>query len=254
MNTNLQRMIVIPPDLFQYFKDTVYEDKELGSLDKEMRKILRNKKLNSTQKWYEYRQNLIKYGNKKRNMLTKPSSKQPTYSVGVQTNRLKQKQQMESSTQTRIPNLKEGSVQTHLIPNEVNDEVFLAEGEKEVFVPPSETYLDVPYDMDDTIRHRALSASGAAKRIKERKSINPSEFRVFENDQGDVITVPIFSDEEGEGEKSVAKRSQRIAAKKATKQLELNFPVRKNVPRVTKAKSLSTPDNNLSSIEWTNIR
>lgn len=64
--SNLQRMIVIPPDIFEKFKHAVLEDGQLTELDKNMKSILHNNKLTDLNKWHLYRQNLIKYSSMKR--------------------------------------------------------------------------------------------------------------------------------------------------------------------------------------------
>jgi hypothetical protein len=59
-------MLVLPPEVYEKFKNEIQDDRNLSMLDKKMKAILKNKKLNPIQKWYLYRQQLIKYANIRR--------------------------------------------------------------------------------------------------------------------------------------------------------------------------------------------
>ena len=113
---NLQRMIVIPPEIFEKFKHLVLGDEQLTDLDKMMKSILYNKKLNDLNKWHLYRQNLIKYSSVKRKNAHESKFKWPAVKhvegVGVQT--ISTKDQPNSPTAS----------QTDEIPDVAIDEVF----------------------------------------------------------------------------------------------------------------------------------
>lgn len=83
--SNLQRMIVIHPELFKKFKHIITEDQNLTELDKKMKSILHNKNLNDINKWYQYRESLFKFSFLKNNKLTK---KMHTQDNSTQTDRL----------------------------------------------------------------------------------------------------------------------------------------------------------------------
>lgn len=83
--SNLQRMIVIHPELFNKFKHIITEDQNLTQLDKKMKLILHNKNLNDINKWYQYRECLFKFSFLKNNKFTK---KMYTQDNSTQTNRL----------------------------------------------------------------------------------------------------------------------------------------------------------------------
>lgn len=48
---NLQRMIVIPDHTFEKWKNIVLDDEKMSNLDKNMKSILNNTKLNDITKW-----------------------------------------------------------------------------------------------------------------------------------------------------------------------------------------------------------
>lgn len=63
----LSKMYLLSPETFQKYKNNIINEHALSDLDKRMLKILYNKKMNNVQKWYNYRQQLIRYTNLERN-------------------------------------------------------------------------------------------------------------------------------------------------------------------------------------------
>lgn len=91
---SLQQYIVISPETFEELKPFLNFEKELSSLDREIYKILKDRKINNTEKWLRYRQSLIKQSEIRRKKVQLPKSierptnnlyKFPSYSVGTQT-------------------------------------------------------------------------------------------------------------------------------------------------------------------------
>lgn len=69
-------MVVVPPELFDKWKDVFLEDQKLSFLDKEMKNVLNNSKLDDINKWYLYREKLLKYlHSKKKNDSSNNKSK-----------------------------------------------------------------------------------------------------------------------------------------------------------------------------------
>lgn len=64
---NLQRMLVIPPTLFEKWRELILEDKHLTDLDLKMKKIIKLKNVPTGKKWYLYRQQLMMEANRRRN-------------------------------------------------------------------------------------------------------------------------------------------------------------------------------------------
>ncbi len=60
-NQKMQKMISIPPDLFDKVKDYVMHDQKHSELDQSMNKILQNKHMNAHDKWLLYREKLLKF-------------------------------------------------------------------------------------------------------------------------------------------------------------------------------------------------
>lgn len=59
MASNLHRMIVVPPTLFERWKELVTEDRQLTQLDRNMKKIMKMKHIPEDRKWYFYRHQLM---------------------------------------------------------------------------------------------------------------------------------------------------------------------------------------------------
>lgn len=70
----LSKMYLLSPETFQKYKNNILNESALSDLDKRMLKILYNKKMNNIQKWYNYRQQLIRYTNLERNNVSHMNS------------------------------------------------------------------------------------------------------------------------------------------------------------------------------------
>lgn len=77
-DNRIKRMILLTPEIFENLKDILNLDNSLNNFDREIYQILKDKKLNPSQKWYRYRQSLIRQSEtfRKRNKL--PLVKQNT--------------------------------------------------------------------------------------------------------------------------------------------------------------------------------
>lgn len=264
---NLQRMIVIPPELYNKLKDNFNNDKELSHLDKSMKEIL-NKKLSDNEKWYIYRQKLIKFANKRRQQLQERSysnhhhqlkQQKPSNSnrqigrtilsnMSTQTNPESQAVRKSRKIQTDIAKTDDVGTQYY----NPQDEIYTFENPLQQSKPTTISNIDSEtddevFDNDDEIRNLAFSASPAGKRIKERKSLSSSDVRMFETDDGDVITIPIF--ERPKKDTSV-NRLLRSSTKKADAQTLLQFPVRKKTSKIESGKSNPKPPAALDISKW----
>lgn len=237
---SLQRMIVIPPDTFERWKNIVVEDKKLSELDREMRKILYDNKLNTISKWYHYRQNLLKYlnTNRKRHIMHNFNTKKQITNVDTQTKIVNYKNKMAQTlpinhhsvgtqvklmkTLEEIPSLEEvfgNSNQFSSLEEEGNyDETT---GENDL----------IELDVDDIVRTKALEGQpNSVKIIKERKSMDPNEYRVFELNTGEQINVPVEK-------QMITRATLKRGRLPDTTQTLLAFPHKKK----TKSNSTSTP-------------
>jgi hypothetical protein len=214
---NLQRMIVIPSHTFEKWKNIVIHDQKLSDLDKNMKLILNNTKLNDFTKWQLYRQNLIKFTNSAR-MFNK-STKSKLQSAN------NNKRLMDVSTETRRIIKREKGVGTDIAVKDeetdtadIPDQFIPVKGRKQAKVSPNKTMEDIfqtsnkftsldedvfdnnisdndknyTLDQDDTITRRALeNQSQNVKIVRERKSMNPAEYRAFELSNGEEVNVPV---------------------------------------------------------------
>lgn len=190
---SLQRMIVIPGDTFERWKKIVTEDKKLSNLDREMKKILFNNKLNDVSKWHFYRQNLLKYLNTKRrhnNVATQ------YLDANIQTDPVKYKHK---KLQTLKPDVNSIGTQVTLMkpPEELPsiEEVFGSQNRFSSLEDESNTTGEdelLELDMDDYVRNKALEGQPSSVKIfKERASLDPNEYRLFELNNGDTVNVPV---------------------------------------------------------------
>lgn len=62
----LQKVIVMPIDVYNNMKKLMMNDDEISTFDKEMKLILHNKKLSDSEKWDLYREKMIHYESKLR--------------------------------------------------------------------------------------------------------------------------------------------------------------------------------------------
>ena len=192
--TNLERMIIIPPEIFDKWKHIITEDQNLSELDRKMKTILYDKNLNNINKWYQYRENLLKYSfSKKSNPKFDLSLKPITSEKSMQTNRvvkLNQMIQTEDELQYQNPHLINQAVQTE---NDYNKNVFESNKNDEVFGTHLYSESDESDEIDLDDKTRALALQGVPKNVKitrERLSIDPSSYKAYELSNGEVVTVP----------------------------------------------------------------
>lgn len=255
---NLQRMIVLHPEQYNKLKDNLLDDNELSQIDKAMKTILLNKNLNDIQKWHLYRNQLVKLGDKRRKQLLRSPAKplmanknleieeetpSRTYmrNMSTQTSRIIRKHK---DTQTKTKKYADTSMQTNPYedvyetePQEISQEY----NKKPIIVDDDSDYSDNVFT-EENIKKRALSAVSSGSRLKERKSINSSSVRVFETDDGSVISVPLFDR---------PKKQYSLRSESKIKQSELNFPIRKK-QNISKSQNKNLKDlKSTKTSSWT---
>lgn len=222
--SNLQRMVVMPPDTFDRWKKIVLEDTKLSCLDKELKNILYNTKLNDISKWQLYRQNLFRYLNSKLNrhngFAKSPLNSTETRKLYIRDvdTQTKKKSVRNKKEQTLSPCRESVGIQTKLLPERQSfgtqtsfrpmktlepiqpiEEIF---GDSSRFSSLEMEDNDVDdddddvseelLDMDEDVREKALQGQPSSVKIsRERKSLDPTEYRSFELSNGDSITVPV---------------------------------------------------------------
>lgn len=244
---NLQRMILIPGHTFEKWKNIFIHDDKMSDLDKNMRTILHNAKLDDMSKWHLYRQNLIRFSNSKRSFdksMLNSSQKRPVLKdVSTETKVFKrskdvQTEKMGQDVATQFNGepwevVKKNKLSSSFKPiNEVFETSNIFESlDEDGFKNQPNNEIDIVDDLsdqDDSIRRRALEGqSPNVKIVRERRSANPDEYRLFELNTGDAVTVTIDDNE---------KRLTRSRAKK----LKFDRPVQPN--KKNKPSSSSTPN------------
>lgn len=200
---SLQRMIVIPPDTFERWKNIVVEDKKLSDLDQEMKKILYNNKLNDIDKWHFYRQNLLRYLNAKQEQRQNINNFSKTNVITEA-----QKNLRDMDTQTKTVYYKHKTAQTlptaqKSIGSQANFMEFIDDPPSTLdtsnIFPTLENKGDdidgedeIELDVSDIVREKALEGQSKTTKIfRERQSFDRDAYRVFDLNNGETVNVPV---------------------------------------------------------------
>lgn len=214
---SLQRMIIIPPDVFEKWRHIIIDDKRISELDRKMKNIIYNKNLNDIDKWYHYRENLLKYTfNRKNDKLNinelKRSSKPSaiTSEKESQTNYLKKEklETIDEETQTQFNDDEEGEnnikqQNNTLIKKKSLNQIFESMGEDDASFKigqnlknnneNTETKFndDEENNMDDEEHDRMMALADQPKNIGIHRRLSSSAvFKTYELTNGDVVSVP----------------------------------------------------------------
>lgn len=177
--SNLQRMVVLTPELFEKLK-SLQNSKEnhLMLLDKELSNILNDKKINENDKWYLYRQLLNQYCDKKRQISdSKNEATQTIPSESKQSQTITKRCANKKSNTEIIPQIDQ-STETDKI------EQFFGNTELQHF--------DSDISINDEDERRLSSSAAARKLIKKvkKKPVDPNKsYEIIEDGDGGYITV-----------------------------------------------------------------
>lgn len=258
--SNLQRMIVIHPELFKKFKHIITEDQNLTELDKKMKAILHNKNLNDINKWYHYRESLLKFSFLKKNKIKLLSpSKLSTMENSTQTNNLVNRHKEIQATHSS----QEMSTQTNHISNTKTYSP-KSDDKMEIFsnvndnIDVNEELSNDDFDDDDEIRKLALENQPiGVKILKERKTTKAAanKYRIFELSNGEDVTVPIFKEKMLTRSTALATGKLSSQSPKQLIQSALPFKTVKKPKTVKETKkntpSSSSPATKKSDLSWT---
>lgn len=209
----MQRMIVIPTDVFTKLKNLLDNDKNLDILDQNMKKVLYSKNLNSVQKWYMYRQNLMKYGDQKRRVSLLPTKygyhNPSSKNAETQTKFKLLKNKETQSTPLHFDNIKQlgddvfnfdpvkEKQQQHYT---IDDDVFYSADQQQQqpnryqYRDKTDKYMDVDddgeWDEEEEVQKLALKEIAPDERLTRRLSAN-TNIRMFDTNKGDIITVAL---------------------------------------------------------------
>lgn len=238
---SLQKMFIIPPEIFEKWKHMTMMDKRLSDLDRQMKSVLYNNKLPDMEKWHLYRQNLQKHIHSAKQIgkfvNLKNEHLKHLESVGVQTKPIYKRHKNE---QTEAVMNKDFSTQTRMeeddiISNTSNN----SEGLENIF-ETSNMYSSIgDSDMDLS----AIPEDVDARDIVRERTSKDASLRILEMKNGDVITMPI-SDKKKSKKRKVLKTPE-----KGSKQSTLNFNSRKSA-RIAAASTMKKVKKHSSPLKW----
>lgn len=210
-------MIVLPPETFEKWKHIITDDTQLSALDKEMKKILYNKKLNALNKWHYYRENLMSYmKTKKTNDRFYPYKKQqPGISASTQVNEYDLYRIKNNKIETPETNVDVKQIDNNINIIDQTEWIKPKKFSKRKSIPKADDIyernpfdsleeknisIDSPtkdlsqeneyYDPDDSVRAAALEGFPEnVKIVKEGKSYDPDDYRTFQLSNNKLIKI-----------------------------------------------------------------
>lgn len=255
--SNLQRMIVIPSEIFEKIKHFVLDDSKLSELDKNMKSILRNNKLTDLNKWHLYRQNLLNYSAMKRKIAHQNKfkwypkqlqSSQPSIrhveGVGVQTKQIYTKNKeantdplevFDKYTQANIPVMQKEYTDM--------DDQFSSKPTEVAIENTEDEEVSDDDDDDSIVTDERIDPRDI---LRERASSDPDIYRSFEMKDGTTISVPT--------KKAVNSKGVLRAPKPGSQQTTLNIPVRKSNRILTVQTIKRSEKERLQNQPWTSIK
>lgn len=255
-------MLLLSPEVYSKLKDEIEMTANQSIFDRAMKKILQNKDMSDSEKWYNYRNQLISFLNhnrKSRRTLDKETNLFLPHEHNV-----KQKSLRDNTTQTKL--IFNDDMITQTSPG-LAAKNFRNEEEEEVFEEPYE--ITPPRRSLSPAGKRRLSASGIAKTLKPPPKIQRTisarekDYKIVTAEDGITqYTVPVdmtvdeASDlieelEQVEKQKTVSKPSILRPSQLDSGQYALSFPVRKPVIRQSeRLKTKKDRTKSTSDIAW----
>lgn len=225
---NLQKVIVIPVEVYNNMKKLILNDDDISSFDKEMKLILHDKKLSDSEKWEVYREKLIHYGEKLQKSLSENDDKLNikkiihVESTPTQTKRVFSKDKATSSDISQSIGCTQTDLENHQI------------------IPPIESVFESTnfYDsLREDISGHNLSSSFHDNSVQNKAHISPSktvkrkiksshsDVDLYEMVNGDIVTV--VKKEKKDDSSSTQKAKKFVSAKSSAKSLKQQQKQRK---------------------------
>jgi hypothetical protein len=189
---NLQDMIMIPKELFDKFKKLLGDETELTNIDKRLKDIMLDEKLNEYDRWLLYRQAILQKPNKRNGGGDAVTEKiKPTTTTTSTNTTTPSKRQKE-----KVYEIRTNKMQQQEENNEENKDE--GEEEEEEEVERESTRLDHNYALEELYDKKALSVSSPNSKLKKITSpYSKKKYRVFENSAtGEQITVFLSGDDD----------------------------------------------------------
>lgn len=189
---SLQKVVVIPFDIYNSLKSTIFTDVDSSEFDKDMKLILHDKKLTDLEKWELYREKLIHFGENVRASGYKTDHQIlpkliHVESVGSQTKYLSKK---DNETSTDSKTLSVGITQTPLVNSQI--------------IPPLEQVFETTnsfHSLQDGVEEPEISNDFNFRNISSARKLSSSntvrkklkskhhDIDLYEMENGDVVTV-----------------------------------------------------------------
>jgi hypothetical protein len=224
-------MLLISPSAYDRIKAEVCPSTNYSPLENKMMEIMENYELNDIEKWYQFRHELAKYTNQKKQLDRKPATAiNRLRDTGMQTKRIPKRDQeiqINFTSQTE-PNHKTSQTNENTL---------------ETFHENFDTVHEEEQDSTSLINSQpVVSAMSVAKIMKSGKE-DKKQYKVTQELDGSVVTE-FFSDAESEKEEEdIVKKTQ----KKSTKRIRT---VEFGTPPPAK-NTRSQPTENLIWAPWT---
>lgn len=257
-NGSIAKMLLLRPEVYAKLIKPYEFEQNMSDLDRNMKTILSDSKLNEIDKWYRYRQQLISHGNKWRNQQkhtntkivpsTLPSQVKPI--VRDNSTQMFQKVGKNMETQTNhLVNKDDYITSLNIINNARLDDEISNIDINQLTSPTNRLSLG----NDEFSTHGAIGATSVASTLKKKRStalhtskpITINKRTLSYEDKNDAGVA--------DNSRAIAKLSRAHLKRSATQpdQLEIDFPMRKKLnavrhPRVQTGTSLRY-------IQWTKI-
>lgn len=236
-------MLLLPPEVYNRLKDEIEESANQSIFDRAMNKILKNKNFSDSEKWYNYRNQLIAFLNlnrKSRHSFDKKPSQE--HSIRQQ-NSLR-----DNTTQTKFIFKDDMHTQTSplkdILPPEKDEPFNFGEDVFEIEKTPPRRSLS-------PATKRRLSASGIAKSVKppakiQKTDTSKKDYKIVTGNDGITqYTIPMDIDDDDVAsyiedlEKPQKKQPILRPSQKDPGQYMISFPTRKAVRQSERLKSKS---------------
>lgn len=250
-------MLLLSPEVYSKLKDEIEMTANRSIFDRAMNKILQNKDMSDSEKWYSYRNQLISFLNhnrKSRRTLDKETNLYLPHDA-------KQKSLRDNATQTKFIFKDDVLTQTSPATKNFPDE------EEEVFEEAHE--ITPPRRSLSPAGKRRLSASGIAKTLKpppkiqrtiSEPNVRKKDYKIVTAEDGlTQITLPVDMTvdeaieelEQVEKQKPAGKPTILRPSQLDSGQYMLSFPARKPVTRQSeRLKSQKGRTQSTSDINW----
>lgn len=189
---SLQKVVVIPIDVYNSLKSTLLSDADSSDFDKDMKLILHDRNLSDMEKWELYREKMIHFGGILRSTGYKfrtSSLPKVTHveSVGSQTKYLGKK---DNGTSTDSKSVSVGITQTPLVPSQIIAPLEQVFESTNSFQSLQDDVEESEISNDFKSQNKSMIHKSSPSRTVRRKlKSSHSDIDLFEMENGDIVTV-----------------------------------------------------------------